>query len=76
MTATTTNTIIVCDTCAPAIACGDLTGIHPEVVARVEAAIEIAGLAALLGPTDPGGYWQCDACWYDHIGTGTQFVTD
>lgn len=70
----TAITYSVCDTCAPAVAYGDVSGLDPSVVDDVVESIRVAGRVAYVGTTVPVAFWTCEFCGKATAGTLHNFV--
>ena len=68
----------ICDGCAAAItncdySAFDLDESYADALARVYAFVDAIGIDSTMTPEEDStarGYWRCDACWSDEIGTG------
>ena len=70
----TAITYSICDTCAPAVVYGDVSGLDPSRADDVLGCIRVAGPLAYVGTTMPVAFWTCEFCGRATIGTLHNFV--
>lgn len=75
MTAITTASYTLCDTCTKAVVNDDHTALDEHAEAQLSAFLDRVGYLIPHGPADPGGYWHCPACDEITIGAGHTFHT-
>lgn len=64
----------ICDTCAPAVVYGDVSGLDPSVVDVVVGCIRVAGHLDYAGTAASDGFWECEFCGSSTNGTRHTFV--
>lgn len=76
MTSATTIAHQLCNSCAVAVAYGDMSGLDAEDTTTVLTFMEEHGYLVPADDTDPAGYWLCDCCGIDQLGEGRTFTHD
>ena len=76
MTSATTIAYQLCNSCAVAVAYGDMSGLDTESTAEVVTFMADHGYLTPAEDIDPPGYWLCECCGIDQLGAGRTFTHD
>ncbi|MFW0797633.1 hypothetical protein AAFP30_27775 [Gordonia sp. CPCC 205515] len=64
----------LCNSCAVAVAYGDMSGLDTENTAEVLAFMDHHGLLVVADDIDPPGSWLCECCGLDQLGAARTFA--